>query len=145
MNSPEKFKQKINTVYPPNNFIEFERWFGERYAPLHEREYLDIYWTAYYVNNNYGQNKEAIVELQKYLNGLDVSKKYFAICQYDDGILNDISHLDLLQFNMSKNIGYPLPLIGQPHPYVFNEPKEYFANFIGNKTHPIRNEIEKLI
>lgn len=146
---PEEFQPKINVVYPPNNFIEFERWFCMNYQGDVDvnktRIYLPIFWTAYYVNNNYGQDKEAINRLQIFIDGLDKTKKYFTIIQYDDGILNDISELDLYQFNMSKPYDYTLPLIGQPHPYKFNfSEKKYIANFVGSITHPIRKHAMSL-
>lgn len=147
MNVPREFQPKINTVYPPNNNCEFERWLFENYeGDVSDREYLPIFWTGYYVNNNYGKDQYALNQLQLFINKLDRSKKYFTVCQYDDSILNDVSQLDLYQFNMSKPYDYPLPLIGQPHPYVFqNEPKKYLANFIGNLTHPIREHAKTLI
>lgn len=142
---PKQFQPQINTVYPPNNFVEFERWFYlNYYGDVSGREYLPIFWTGYYVNHNYGQDKAALNELQIYIDSLDKNKKYYTLIQYDDSILNDVSHLDLLQFNMSKPYDYPLPLIGQPHPYVFNEEKKYLANFVGNITHPIREHARTL-
>jgi len=51
---------------------------------------------------------------------------------------------DVLEFNMSKNIGVGLPLLCQPHPYKFHSEKKWFASFVGSRTHPIRNELEKL-
>jgi hypothetical protein len=144
--TPNWLRERINIVYPPNNFEEFELWFHKYYeGDVTEREFLPIYWTSYYVNNNYGQDKEALRALQSYIDSLDKSKKYFTIIQYDDGILNDVSGIDLYQFNMSKSYDYPLPLIGQPHPYKFNSEKKYLANFIGSMTHPIREHAKTLI
>src|SRR5690606_25553066 len=79
-----------------------------------------------------------------FLNGLDVSKKYWTCVQYDDSILNDVSHLNLLQFNMSKKIGVEIPLLCQPHPFKFTGGKKWFANFIGSRTHPIRGNADSL-
>jgi len=141
MTTPDIFKPKICTQYPPENVTEYERWFGENFVNRSKYEYLNIYWTAYYVNNQYGQNKEAIYILQRYLNELDTSKKYFTIIQYDDSILNDVSHLDLIRFEMSKKIGYQLPLMAQPHSYVPTGKKKYFASFIGSRTHPLRDKV----
>lgn len=143
---PKYFQPVIGIVYPPNNFCEYERWFFENYTgDVREREYLPIFWTAYYVNNNYGKDEVSKLQLQLYLNHLDRTKKYFTIIQYDDSVLNDVSHLDLYQFNMSKPYDYPLPLIGQPHPYQFNEEKKYLANFVGVMTHPIREHAKTLM
>src|SRR5262245_28649341 len=123
---PDRFKPVISVVYPPNNHIEFERWIDSQYDGCNtERIYLPVYWTGYYVNNDYGNDRNAIAHLQGFLDSLDESKKYWTVVQYDDSILNEVSHLDILRFEMSKNYGYPLPLIGQDHPYTFpNEPKK---------------------
>lgn len=141
---PEQFRPRINTVYPPNNNTEFERWVYETYKECEtDRIYLPVLWTAYYVNNNYGQDKNAIAQLQAFIDSLDKSKKYWSVIQYDDSILNDVSGLDILRFEMSKNNGIPIPLMCEPHPYKFDTPKKYFASFIGSRTHPVRNELEK--
>lgn len=137
-----KFKPHINVTYPPNNHLTFEEWFSQRYDERLERVYLDVFWTSYFVNNSYPQTAAEVPHLQRFVDELDRSKKYFTIVQYDLGCLVDFKDLDILIFNMSQNNGYPLPLIGQPHPYKFNEPKEYVANFIGTKTHPIREYAE---
>lgn len=142
---PEEFKPKINTVYPPNNYFEFERWFGEVYAKQLDREYLGIYWCAYQVNNGYGQDKVAMDKLQSFIDNLPRDRKYFTISQYDDSVGVDFKDLDVLQFNMSKNIGITMPLMCEPHPYSFDGDKKYLANFIGSKTHPIRESAVSLI
>lgn len=141
---PIEFSPHINTTYPQENFVIFEEWFAQQNIPETEREYLPIFWTSYFVNHNYGQDKGALKRLQQFVNTLDVHKKYYLINQYDDSILVDVSHLDLLQFNMSKNLpnGYPLPLLCQPSQYAdASKKKTIFASFIGNRTHPIRDKI----
>jgi hypothetical protein len=141
---PEQFRPRINTVYPPNNFTEFERWVYEVYSKCDtDRIYLPIFWTGYYVNHSYGQDKDAVNRLQSFIDSLDKSKKYWTIVQYDDSILNDVSELDILRFEMSKNIGVPIPLMCELHPYKFYTPKKYFASFVGSRTHPMRNDLEK--
>ena len=45
--------------------------------------YLPVYWTSYYVLNNYGNNIQPIYD---WLKTLDKSKKYFTIVQYASGI-----------------------------------------------------------
>jgi len=37
-----------------------------------------------------------------------------------------------------------MPLICMPHTYKFKSPKKHFANFIGSRTHPIRQTAEQL-
>lgn len=141
MNVPQIFKPVINTTYPSQNHIEFERWFWEYYQAVKtDRHWLPINWTAYYVNSNYGNDKIALQALQVFLDDLPRDKKYFTICQYDDGILNNIDGLDILQFHMSKNIGVPLPLICQ-HGERKQEQIKYMASFVGSITHPIRQKM----
>jgi len=129
----------ISTIYPPDNSIIFEEWFREVYKWCDtDRELIPVNFTAFHVNNNYGNNNDARNYLQKFIDGLDRNKKWFCICQYDDGVLIDFKDLDVLQFNMSKQIGIEMPLLCQPHPYEFSGGKKWFANFVGGKTHPIR-------
>ncbi len=136
-----KFQPHIIPVYPPNNNLIFEEWFAENYAGCNtDRELLPIFPTSFHVNNGYGEKKH---ELQEFCDTLDESKKYFIICQYDDGCMVDWKGKDVLEFNMSKQNGVMLPLICQPHPYKFDGEKKYLASFIGSRTHPIRNELEK--
>lgn len=134
--------QPINAEYPKHNKPIFEEWFYENYKGCNtDRKLLDVFFTSYYVNNNYGKD---IQGLQVYLDDLDWNGKYFTIVQYDDGILNNLGNLDILQFNMSKNIGVTIPLLCRPHPFKFDGGKKWFANFIGSKTHPIRESAESL-
>lgn len=139
-----KFQPHIIPVYPPNNEVIFEEWFSANYKGCDtDRELLPVWFTSFYVNNNYGNDLAARKELQSYLYSLDTNKKFFSIIQYDDSILEDVSYLDLLQFNMSKTNGVMIPLLCQPHPYKFDSPKKYIASFVGSRTHPVRNELEK--
>lgn len=140
-----KFQPHIIPVYPPNNHLIFEEWFAENYKGCNtDRELLPFFPTSYWVNNNYAQDLVAKKEAQDYIDLLPNDKKYFVICQYDDGCLIDWKGKDVLEFNMSKNNDVPLPLICQPHPYgLLGIEKKYKVNFIGSRTHPIRNELEK--
>lgn len=140
-----KFCPHIQPIYPPNNFKIFEEWFAENYQGCNtDRELLPFFPTSYWVNNNYAQDREAFHAAQEFIDSLDRSKKYFIICQYDDGCLVDFKDLDVLQFNMSKNKGVPIPLLCMPHPYSFTSPKKYFCNFVGSPTHPIRDSAKRL-
>ncbi len=142
---PEQFRPHIRVDYPPNNRLIFEEWFYYQWKELTyivEREYLPIFWTSYYVNNNYGNDKRKLQELQDFINNLDKSKKYFTIVQYDDGILNDIEWLDIKVFGMGGgDYDYPLPLISQPQPYSFTFERDVFCNFMGALTHQIRKDL----
>jgi len=142
INTPDWTRPRINVVYPPNSFTEYERWYYENFeGEQTDREYLPIFYCGYQVNHDYGNDVQAMYELQSYVDSLPTDKKYYTISQYDNGVGVDWKGKDVLEFNMSKkgeNM-YPLPLIGQPHPYVFNSEKKYLCNFVGGMTHPIRN------
>jgi hypothetical protein len=144
---PEKFRPKHPFRYPEDNHTDFERWYYENHhLGTEDREYLPVFWTAYYCRHKFGQHKPAMVDLQKFLNGLDRSKRYYTIVQYDHGIQNDLKDLDIIVFSMSGGrTDYPLPLIAQAHEYYHMPVKRrYLYNFIGNLTHPIREELVKL-
>lgn len=131
--------------YPPDNAITFERWYMENWSPKDHRArtYLPIQWTALYCNNGYG-NEMILHSIQKFLDQLDRTKQYYTIVQYDDGILNDISNLDICVMAMSgPRIDFSLPLLCTPHKFNFptNIKKDIYCNFIGNLTHPMRAQI----
>jgi hypothetical protein len=141
---PERFRQRIRVEYPENNKQIFEEWFYDHYTEKKgNRLYLPVFWTSYYVNNRYGKDQHSIDDLQGFINSLDKSKKYFTIVQYDDGILNDISGLDIKVFGMGGGrIDYPLPLLSMPHPYQFkNTQRDIFCFFQGSMTHDIRRQL----
>jgi hypothetical protein len=80
--------------------------------------------------------------VQRFIDELDRSKKYYTIVQYDDGILNNIDHLDIKVCAMAgPRIDFSLPLLCTPQRFNFN-PREakkiYKASFIGNYTHSMR-------
>ncbi len=143
----DKFQPHIIPVYPPHNELIFEEWFAEKYsrgACRTNRWLLPVFFTSYWVNNNYGNDLVAKQEMQEYIDGLDRNKKWFCITQYDDSVLVDFKDLDVLRFEMSKPNGVTLPLLCQPHPFKFKGGKKWFANFVGSKTHPIRESAMQL-
>lgn len=134
--------------YPPDNAITFERWYLNNWSKADEQEriYLPIQWTALYCNNGYG-NHPILHTIQKYIDGLDRSKKYYTIVQYDDGILNNIEHLDIKVIAMAgPRIDFAIPMLCTPHKFNFgvtagrqaNIKRDIFASFVGSLTHPIR-------
>src|SRR5687767_9732315 len=148
------FKQSINTVYPPNNFQIFEEWFSsqlrlmminglnEQFETYKGYTYLDIFWTSYQVNNDYGKDTAAMSELQRYVDSLDRSKRWFSVLQYDDGPLVDFKDLDIKIFGSGGGrIDFPIPLVTAPHPYEFGISRDVFASFAGSMTHPIRRKM----
>jgi hypothetical protein len=138
---PNKFQPKHPFPYPSDNHHEFERWYYDNYdMQPEEREYLPIFWTGYYCRHKFGQHKPAMVDLQKFLDGLDRSKRYYTIVQYDNGILSNLRDLDIMVFSMSGGrTDYPLPLISEPHKYCPSHwERPYLGNFVGRVTHDIR-------
>lgn len=142
------FRPPIKDEYPPGNKIIFEEWFFETFDTniKTKREYLPVCWTSFYVNNRYGKDIQAMNMLQRMLDGLDKSKQYYAVLQYDDGILNNISHLDIKVFGSGGGrIDYPLPLLCRPHAYFSNYDRTFFANFMGVPNHPIRKRMKEVL
>lgn len=142
------FDTEINVTYPANNVQIFEKFLLKNYHRFRcntDRCYLPIQWTPFYVNNNYGNDKAALDKLQNYIDRLNPDTKYWTCVQYDDSILNDVSRIDLLQVNMSKKVGVEMPLVCQPHPYTFSGEKKYLASFVGSRTHPLRNGLERYV
>lgn len=137
---PDHFQPKHPFAYPGDNDIDFERWYYLHHKGSAGRVYLPVMWTAFYC-----RQAKNILGLQKFLDTLDKSLKYYTIVQYDDGILNDVSGLDIKVFSMSGlPMDYPLPLLCQEHKYPPAGKKDIFCSFVGRNTHPIRSEILKI-
>lgn len=135
---PLEFRPHHPMQYPIDNDQIFEEWFYTQPIQNTDRVYLPIFWTSYYCKHKYGKDYRAIQLLQMFLETLDRSRKYFTIVQFDDGILNDLTGLDIKVYAMSGNrIDYPLPLICKPHKYP-QMPKDIFCSYIGANNHHIR-------
>lgn len=144
--TPIEFRVKQAHSYPEDNAHEFERWFYDNTQPdeIKGRTYLPIFWTAYWTNNGYGAKEKSRNNLQRFIDSLARDKKYFTICQYDDGPMVDFKDMDIVVFGMSGGrIDYPIPLLCQPHGYKFDCKRDIFASFVGGDTHPIRKELVK--
>lgn len=141
---PDEFLRKSNVIYPFDNNLMFEQYFAQHFANeklQFNRKYIPVQWTSYYHNNNYGKNEAGMNALQQYLNSLDKKQKYFTVLQYDDGILQDISKLDIKVYSSGKKQGFPIPLVCQPHEYITTD-RRTLASFVGKlETHPIRQKM----
>ncbi len=73
---PAEFRPHQRKPYPPDNDLTFEEWFyaNHTHADIRGREYLPIFWTAYYVENQYGKYLKAMDKLQYFLNSLPRKK-----------------------------------------------------------------------
>lgn len=133
--------------YPKDNTEVFEEWYFHHYEEIPgitDRLYLPVFWTGYYIRANYGKDQSKLDHLQRFLNNIDITKKYYTIVQYDDGIkpFNNLSHLDIKVFSMSgEPMDCALPLICSKHRFAYNGERDLFANFIGKITHPIRQQV----
>src|SRR6185295_2822295 len=142
------FRPIINQEYPPDNRPIFEEWFFQNFDPhvKTDRIYLPIHWTSFYVNHRYGKDIGAMNMLQRMIEGLNKDIKYYTVLQYDDGIMNNISELDIKVFGSGGGrIDYPLPLLCQPHSFHSYSEKTFFANFLGVLNHPIRKRMKETL
>lgn len=126
------FLTPTNHENPPDNKIIFEEYFSQKFLsekPETNREYLEVCWTNYYVSKNYCNDDMS--ELQEFLDALDTSKKYFTICQWDDGIRHKVDHIDLFTFGSGGHgdVAYPLNCV--PHEYEATRNRDVLASFMG--------------
>lgn len=146
---PQEFQPRQISRYPEDNSYEFERWLKDTTTAQElvgkPRTYLPILWTGYWCNNGYGTKNKAKRTLQRFIDSLPRSKRFFSVVQYDDGPMVDFKDLDIKIFGMSGGrIDYPIPLLCQPHKYEFpGIKKDIFCSFVGGDTHPIRRELVK--
>jgi hypothetical protein len=139
---PNEFMVDMPFCYPDDNRKVFEKWYYETFNEVTERLYLPVQWTAYHVTHNFGNDLNAISKLQRFIDSLDKTKKYYTIHQFDLGCMVDFKDLDILVFGMAGGrIDYPLPLLCMPHKFEYDNPKTLFASFVGRKTHPLREKM----
>lgn len=106
--------------------------------------FLPIYWTRYWLQNDYGKNGH--FALNKFLNELDFDKnKIFTVCQYDDGPLVDFEFGKGLYLSSRKtlDVGKDIPLLATSLPrYGIRKKKKHLMSFAGRfDTHPIRMDL----
>jgi len=140
---PNEFVVLTNHVYPPGNHLIFEDYFFRRFMtekPDTKRKYLPILWTNFYISREYASKDMS--DIQDFLSTLDIRQKYFTIIQWDDGIINDISGLDIKILSSGGVGNYPIPLINMPHKRVERN-RDIFASFLGCVfgRHKIREQI----
>ena len=139
---PNHFMPTMPFNYPDDNENVFEHWYYENYKEKTGREYLPVQWTAYHVKHSFGNDQNAIKEIQAWVDKLPHTHKYYTICQFDLGCMVDFKDLDVLVFGMAGGrIDYCLPLLSMPHKFQFNNHRTLFATFVGRKTHPIREHV----
>lgn len=156
VNVPPQFQPVLDIAYPPYGGAQMniEQYFHhswlkweksgmlERCLRPGTRTYLPVFWTHYYLQHCYGKNIE---ELNTWLDGLSKDRKYFTICQYDDGVLYTPKGMDLLVFSAGGQGDVPIPLLAQEYPVDGPRPlheRRHMASFVGHiGTHPIRQRM----
>lgn len=129
---PYQFLIKTNHEYPIGNKMVFEEFFYNKFiteTPDTKIIYLPIQWTSFYLSRNCSDLNN-LSDLQLFLNTLPRNKKFFTIIQYDDGIINDVNHIDLYKFASGGVGDYPVPLICIPYNRI-EKKKDIFASFVG--------------
>lgn len=154
--TPKEFIIKTNHTYPPHNNMIFEEYFYNYMINNIEidRIYIPILWTNFYLSRGNGSGN--MQDIQKFLDNLDRSKKYFTVLQYDDGILQNLKDLDIQVFCAGgggqkivpdKNLGYPIPLLTKVSPNInLDQKRTILCSFVGaiNGRHRIREKIRDL-
>lgn len=175
--------QKIPTIFQPaykSNYPEYSsgknieeiflQYFLDNKDSIHtEYIYLPIFWTSYYVINQYGEN---IQPLYNWLDTLDKNKKYFTIVQYASGIYirNPIDNILVFSagggglniksncmredtfFGLKRHIfygntgNYSIPLICLPTFPCLNIERDIYCSFMGRfDTHKCRIIMNNLL
>lgn len=146
---PYKFRVRQSFPYPNHNHTIFEEWFLDNYMDediVEGRQYLPIFWNGYHVGHNYGNDPMAVSELQSFIDSLDRSKKYYVLHQFDLGPMVDFRDLDVICFGMSGGrIDLSIPLVMLPHPWNLASNKGILLNFIGRRTHMLRDVLFQTI
>jgi len=96
---------------------------------------IPIWWTSAYLNH---------VDVQPYVDHLPEGNKYFAVCQHDDAVKEQLPPGTLVFAAGGNQGGIPIPLISSPIPekYLEPDPRELkLATFVGANTHPVRQRM----
>jgi hypothetical protein len=137
-------------TYPPYHtgyYIEdfFYNFYKNNCTSLEiKKQYIPIFWTSCYINNNFLSNRSSCNFIQEYLDTLDSNKEYFTIVQFDDGVLHNLpTNTTIFEAGGNGN-GIPIPLVCSPIPENLvrdNICKTFFCSFVGSITNTIRSNI----
>jgi hypothetical protein len=146
LQTPDFFRPTPNyPTYPPyHTGLYLEDYFIDYWTKNQvntDRQFIAVSWTSYYNN---GLNRSI---LQSYLNSLDITKKYFVVCQHDDAPLERLPPNTIVfcaggNYSGDNKISIPLICSEIPKQLVTHTTnKDIFCSFVGSMTHPIRNSI----
>lgn len=141
--------ERTDPCYPPHHvgdhleeaFVKFWRTNGRG-----ERKLIPVHWTAVYnhrVKESLGPSTPNGVlrsKLQKYLDSLDPTEKYFVVCTHDDAPAENLPP-DTVIFaagGNAKKIDHAIPLTCGPHLEVQDPVRTVFCSFVGSVTHSLR-------
>ena len=175
-NVPDKFKPEYKSDYPSytsgKNMEEicFQYFTINRNNINTDYIYLPIFWTSYYVKNNYANN---IDELYNWLETLDKTKKYFTVVQYASGIFvrnfelkilvfsagggglnikNELISREVSYYGLKRHVffgnkaNYDIPLLCLPLFPTLNINKDIYCSFMGRfDTHKCRIDMKKVL
>ena len=174
-NIPKNFQPNYKSNYPSyssgKNLEElFYDYFLEKKQEIQsDFIYLPVFWTSYYVLNNYGENIKLLYE---WLDKLDKNKKYFTLVQYASGIYVKNIPSNIIVFsagggglnlksncekketfhNLTRKIfygntaNYSLPLICLPSFPFLNYDRNIYCSFMGRfDTHKCRIDMHNAL
>jgi hypothetical protein len=124
----------LYTTYPPYHVGPYlEEYFYSFYKKNKLRfdklgvTLIPAYWTNLYLNGIPGD------AIQQYINLLPKDKKYFTVCQFDDGIQETLPAGTINFVAGGNKPGIPIPLIcsALPSTCVKSQNKDIFCSFVG--------------
>ena len=152
------FRPKRHLEYPPHqgeeNLIE-EFFFqfikkNNQYRKSNKIYYIPIFWTNYFIKNNYGKNIRLLKIFIRIFNFFTKKFTKFTIVQYAGGTKVPIDNTIIFSSagsylsQIGENSDYvPIPLISKSHKQPNIENKKYKVGFIGRNTHRFREELFK--
>lgn len=135
---PAIFQPTNRAPYPDHNNTTLEEEMSSRLIPEASKinsslSYLPIFWTTYFVRNNFSHDEAAMRRLKQFVS--TIKEPWFTITQYDDGCL--MTSEDTKQKFISMSAGghgdIYLPLTCHPRKLkVERLPEKYLASFVGN-------------
>lgn len=154
-NVPSVFRPHIKIPSPADNKIPYEEWFYKHFSFADHIEgmvYLPIFWNSYYVNNDIENNPEALQPLQEFIDSLDPAKKYYTICMYHKGVLNQFTGLEVTVIGTNYHASdVYVPTVCQPHAAIEGAnlyKKDLHLSYIAGadaEIHPVRREIFEVL
>lgn len=125
----------------------FEDYFCERFAaenPVVGRTFIDATWTSLANNPKYGSPVDTAA-VQRSIDALPASGRYFAVVQHVDGVKFRLPK-DTVVFAMGSGRGdgsrhVPLPLLCGAFPELPRAERTVLASFVGSSTHPVRQRM----